>query len=526
MARPFYDACDTTLCFDEDSAFFNEPRRRNPREWDYPPRYSNLSSLSSTPECHCRSLELCSLRHEVAQLRLMMYERGEYMAKLERMFKKATAFPSNEPTRKLRNSVESHFSDQQFWEAPSHNSTCLFPNLPRNARPLDDFSFSNRDNEETSLYSFGEIDENVEVGDTGQYPQDSFFLGEILEPKPFGDHEVLMVPFIYAPNKTGFEQTSNYPIIVGETIANRYKIEVIIASTKTSTVLECLDFVENRHVCVKVIDNDKAAFDQGLDEVKLNKAIEKSDHVAKLLEFFYYKEHLFLVFELLGDNLYVIATQPTHQPHLVMSARAIAQQILRGLQDIHASGVIHADIKPENIVATRKLRASGEESLKVKLIDFGSGCFKADEPSFYLQSLAYRAPEVIVGGSYDTKIDIWSTGCVLAELLTGEVLFEGKSPAEVLYRIQGVLQAQPTEGRLMSRFYDDEGSLYEAERFAGVKVVPLDELIKDSETREFVRALLAVDPKDRPSAADLAVEGGSRLVYAASSYQGTGHLRR
>mmetsp|Transcript_17734 Transcript_17734/g.32032 ORF Transcript_17734/g.32032 Transcript_17734/m.32032 type:complete len:425 (-) Transcript_17734:685-1959(-) len=412
MARPFYDACDTTLFLDEDSAFFNEPRRRNPREWDFPPHFCNLSSLSTTPECHCKALELCNLRNEVQQLRLMMYEQGEYMYRLERLYRKATASCSNEPTRKLRNSVESRFSDQHFWEVPSQNSTCVFPNQPRNTRSPGDFSFSNRENEETSLYSFGEIDENVEVGDTGRYPQDSFFLGDILEPKPFGDHEILMVPFIYDPNKTGFEKTSNYPILVGETIADRYKIELIIASTRTCTVLECYDLAENRHVCVKVNDNNKAAFDQGLDEIKINKALgKKSEHVAEMLEYFYFKEHLFLVFELLGDNLYVLSTQPSFQPLVISSAKTIAIQVLKGLQDVHSAGIIHADIKPENIVSARRMRMSGEGRLDVKIVDFGSSCFRGEEPNYYLQSLSYRAPEVIVGGNYDYKIDIWGSGC-------------------------------------------------------------------------------------------------------------------
>ena len=56
----------------------------------------------------------------------------------------------------------------------------------------------------------------------------------------------------------------------------------------------------------------------------------------------------------------------------------------------------------------------------VKLIDFGSSCFVTDKPSSYIQSRSYRAPEVILGLPYDQKIDIWSLGCVIAELFTGE----------------------------------------------------------------------------------------------------------
>ena len=61
---------------------------------------------------------------------------------------------------------------------------------------------------------------------------------------------------------------------------------------------------------------------------------------------------------------------------------------------------------------------------EVKVIDLGSSCFISDHLSSYVQSRSYRAPEVILGLPYDQKIDIWSFGCILAELLTGSVLFQ------------------------------------------------------------------------------------------------------
>ena len=62
-------------------------------------------------------------------------------------------------------------------------------------------------------------------------------------------------------------------------------------------------------------------------------------------------------------------------------------------------------------------------SCEIKVIDFGSSCFIHDHLSSYVQSRSYRAPEVILGCRYDYKIDIWSLGCILAELFTGYVLF-------------------------------------------------------------------------------------------------------
>ena len=87
---------------------------------------------------------------------------------------------------------------------------------------------------------------------------------------------------------------------------------------------------------------------------------------------------------------------------------------------MHSLGIIHCDVKPENITIASYSRAT------VKIIDFGSSCFTSDHLSSYIQSRSYRAPEVILGLPYDGKIDVWSLGCVLAELHSGAPLFPGE----------------------------------------------------------------------------------------------------
>ena len=81
-------------------------------------------------------------------------------------------------------------------------------------------------------------------------------------------------------------------------------------------------------------------------------------------------------------------------------------------------GVIHCDLKPENIVIKSYSRC------EIKVIDFGSSCFITDNLTTYIQSRSYRAPEVILGCEYDYRIDIWSVGAILAELYTGLVHIE------------------------------------------------------------------------------------------------------
>lgn len=95
--------------------------------------------------------------------------------------------------------------------------------------------------------------------------------------------------------------------------------------------------------------------------------------------------------------------------------QSITIQCLEALKFLHSLGLIHCDLKPENILVKSYSRC------EVKVIDLGSSCFETDHLCSYVQSRSYRAPEVILGLSYDKKIDIWSLGCILAELCTGNV---------------------------------------------------------------------------------------------------------
>lgn len=100
-----------------------------------------------------------------------------------------------------------------------------------------------------------------------------------------------------------------------------------------------------------------------------------------------------------------------------MPLQVIIQQSLEAISYLHDLGIIHCDLKPENILI------KSYQTCEIKVIDLGSSCFQTDNLTLYVQSRSYRAPEVMLGLPYDQKIDIWSVGCILAELYSGEVHF-------------------------------------------------------------------------------------------------------
>lgn len=101
----------------------------------------------------------------------------------------------------------------------------------------------------------------------------------------------------------------------------------------------------------------------------------------------------------------------------------------------------------------------------VKVIDFGSSSFVSDRQSSYIQSRSYRAPEVILGLPYDGGIDMWSLGCVVAEMYTGEVTFQNDSEVSMLSRIEAICGPFPkhmiAKGRNSHRIFTDSGLIYE-----------------------------------------------------------------
>ena len=150
-----------------------------------------------------------------------------------------------------------------------------------------------------------------------------------------------------------------------------------------------------------------------------------------------------------GDNLYDFIKANNFKGINTNLIRKVATQILVSLKFLNKQNIIHCDLKPENILLcnnkdnadSRTLHDFSPTKLKslVKMIDFGSSCFTDERVYTYIQSRFYRAPEIILGLPYNGMIDMWSFGCILAELYTGYPLFPGSNETEQLACIMEIL---------------------------------------------------------------------------------------
>ncbi|KAJ3316664.1 dual specificity protein kinase kns1, partial [Gonapodya sp. JEL0774] len=163
-----------------------------------------------------------------------------------------------------------------------------------------------------------------------------------------------------------------------------------------------------------------------------------------------------MVFDLLSQSLYDFMKANEFHPFPLFQVRSLARQLLEAVAYMHTQRLVHTDLKPENMM----LHATGSverPSLKfigrtckelvdpqMMLIDFGSSTFEGEYHSSVVSTRHYRAPEIILSMGWSYPCDMWSAGCILVELYTGEALFQTHDNLEHLAMMDAILGAFPS----------------------------------------------------------------------------------
>lgn len=221
-------------------------------------------------------------------------------------------------------------------------------------------------------------------------------------------------------------------------------------------------------------------------------------NIVDLKAFFYSNEkdevYLNLVLEYIPETVYralrYFSKQKTSMP--MIEVKLYTYQLFRSLAYIHALGICHRDIKPQNLLLNPKTGV-------LKLCDFGSAKILVQgEPNVsYICSRYYRAPELIFGATnYTTKIDVWSSGCVMAELMLGQPLFPGESGIDQLVEIIKVL-GTPTREQIRTM-----NPNYVEHKFPQIKPHPFAKVFKKAtpDAIDLISRLLEYSPGVRLSA--------------------------
>lgn len=228
--------------------------------------------------------------------------------------------------------------------------------------------------------------------------------------------------------------------ILGQEEGRKYVVLDLLGSGTFGQVVKCQNLANQSIVAVKVVKSKPAYLNQSLSEVKLLEFLNqnsRSGSFIRLLDTFMHREHLCLVFEILASNLYELIKQNQFHGLSMKLVKSLTRQLLDACGQLKNFQIIHCDLKPENILLCLP------DKPDIKIIDFGSACFRRQTIYSYIQSRFYRSPEVILGLPYTESIDMWSLGCIVGELFLGLPMFPGSSEYNQLFKIIDMLGNPP-----------------------------------------------------------------------------------
>uniref|UniRef100_A0A3P9CKA1 Protein kinase domain-containing protein n=1 Tax=Maylandia zebra TaxID=106582 RepID=A0A3P9CKA1_9CICH len=205
-------------------------------------------------------------------------------------------------------------------------------------------------------------------------------------------------------------------IVEGSILGNRYKVEAFLGEGGFGIVAKCRDTKTNRAVAIKVNRNRPDILQQAKLEIFILGQLRRLDpdaaNIVKWNGFFHDGERVCLNFELLDQCLWDYIRDRKNQGLPISEVRPILHQLTNALSHLGSVGIVHADLKPGNIMVVNR----HESPVKVRLIDFGLACpVSAVNPSDCVGTVGYSAPEVMLGIPYNEAADMWSLGLVATQ---------------------------------------------------------------------------------------------------------------
>ncbi|GMN58600.1 hypothetical protein TIFTF001_027693 [Ficus carica] len=262
------------------------------------------------------------------------------------------------------------------------------------------------------------------------------------------------------------DKDGHYIFELGENLTSRYRIHSKMGEGTFGQVLECWDREKREMIAIKIVRGIKKYREAAMIEIEMLQQLGKHDkngnRCVQLRNWFDYRNHICIVFEKLGPSLYDFLRKNNYRSFPIDLVREIGRQLLECVAFMHDLHLIHTDLKPENILlvspeyvkvpdyksSSRSPRDSSyfkrvPKSSAVKVIDFGSTTYERQDQNYIVSTRHYRAPEVILGLGWSYPCDIWSVGCILVELCTGEALFQTHENLEHLAMMERVMGLLP-----------------------------------------------------------------------------------
>ncbi|RDX72496.1 Serine/threonine-protein kinase AFC1, partial [Mucuna pruriens] len=293
------------------------------------------------------------------------------------------------------------------------------------------------------------------------------------------------------------DKDGHYVFAVGENLTPRYKILSKMGEGTFGQVLECFDNEKKEIVAIKIIRSINKYREAAMTEIDILLRLARHDvddakrdcgisgfvlcSCVQIRNWFDYRNHICIVFEKLGPSLYDFLRKNSYRSFPIDLVREFGRQLLESVACIllvnytfkslivslifvvmHDLCLIHTDLKPENIllVSSEFIKVPDYKFLSrttkdgsyfknlpkssaIKLIDFGSTTFEHQDHNYVVSTRHYRAPEVILGLGWNYPCDLWSVGCILVELCSGEALFQTHENLEHLAMMERVLGPIP-----------------------------------------------------------------------------------